>query len=76
MSTGEHFLDGLESEVRAELATADSGSALDLFASPESGWLVDPAEVQSEQTGLRSLLGAIQSLEAPRSAPGGPRPEA
>jgi len=67
MSSGRDpgFLDGLEGEVRAEMAVADASAALALFATPESGWLVDPAEVQIEQTGLRSLLGSVRALEAP-----------
>jgi hypothetical protein len=73
---GPGFLDGLEAEVRAEMAVADTRSALDLFASPGNEWLVDPAEVQSEQTGLRSLLGAVEALEAPRSSPSGTGPGA
>jgi hypothetical protein len=77
MTTGQRpdFLGDLESEVRAEMAAADARSPLELFMSPEGGWLVDPAEVQSEQTGLRSLLGAIEVLEMLRATPGAPRPE-
>jgi len=56
----------LEAEVRVELAVADENSAMSAFAAPESEWLVDPAEVQIEQTGLRSLLGAVRALEAGR----------
>lgn len=59
----------LEAEVQAELAVADATPALGLFDPRESEWLVDPAEVQSEQTGLRSLLGALRALEAPWSVP-------
>jgi hypothetical protein len=58
------------------MAVADASAALDMFATPESGWLVDPAEVQSEQTGLRSLLGAVRALEAPRSGPSAAAPDA
>lgn len=50
----------------SSLAVADASPALGAFSSPESEWLVDPAEVQTEQTGLRSLLGAVQALEAGR----------
>jgi len=56
----------LEAEVRLELSAADASPAMGAFATPESEWLVDPAEVQVEQTGLRSLLGAVQALEAGR----------
>jgi hypothetical protein len=59
----------LEAEVRGELAVADASPAIGVFSSPESEWLVDPAELQIEQTGLRSLLGAVRALEAGR----GPR---
>jgi hypothetical protein len=61
----EAFLHGLEVEVRAEITVAGATPALKLYAAPESDWLLDPAEVQSEQTGLRSLLGAVRALEAP-----------
>lgn len=62
-------LAGLEAEVGVELTTAGASSPLGLFAGPQDGWLVDPAEVQSEQTGLRSLLGAVRALEAGRDLP-------
>ena len=62
-------LQGLEVEVQVELAVAAATPALGLFDPSVSEWLVDPAEVQSEQTGLRSLLGAVRALEAPWSAP-------
>jgi hypothetical protein len=45
-----------------------------MTASGEPDFLVDRAEVQSEQTGLRSLLGGVRALEA--AAPGGPGPDA
>jgi len=63
MSSGD-FLERLETEVQADLSMAQSGApAAD---TPASEWLVDPEEVQEEQTGFGSLLGAIQALEGDR----------
>ena len=67
MSSGD-FLEGLESEVTADLAMAQAGApAAD---TPPSEWLVDPEEVQVEQTEYTSLLGAVQALETDRIDPG------
>jgi hypothetical protein len=67
MSSGD-FLEGLESEVNADLAMAKAGApAAD---TPPSEWLVDPEEVEVEQTEYTSLLGAVQALEADRTGPG------
>ena len=30
---------------------------------PPSEWTVDPAEVERDEIGLRSLLGAVEALE-------------
>ncbi|MFI5706924.1 hypothetical protein [Kribbella sp. NPDC051620] len=62
MSTpDEEFLGELEVEVDAELTTIEA-SRPDEFGPPE-GWLADPAEVEYEEASLRSLRGAIESLE-------------
>ncbi|MEV0800392.1 hypothetical protein AB0I34_22050 [Kribbella sp. NPDC050281] len=67
MSSGD-FLEGLESEVSADLAMARAGApAAD---TPPSEWLVDPEEVEVEQTEYTSLLGAVQALETDRMDPG------
>lgn len=67
MSSGD-FLEGLESEIVADLAMAQAGTpAAD---TPPSEWLVDPEEVEVEQTDYTSLLGAVQALETDRTGPG------
>jgi hypothetical protein len=64
-------LEELEAEVEADLALI-ANSRPDDAAAPETPdrWLDDPEEVQVEETDLRSLLGAVQALEAepPRDA--------
>lgn len=67
MSSGD-FLEGLEGEVDADLAMLQAGApAAD---TPPSEWLVDPEEVEVEQTEYTSLLGAVQALETDRTDPG------
>jgi hypothetical protein len=38
---------------------------------PVSEWLVDPTEVERDQVALRSLLGAVEALEAEPPHPDG-----
>ncbi|WP_173080737.1 hypothetical protein [Phytohabitans rumicis] len=52
------FLHELELNVKAELAMAESSQPED-----EAEWLFDPADAEREEVGLRSLLGAVESLE-------------
>ncbi len=60
--TGDNnFLTSLEAEVEVELAIAES-SEPDLSAGP-AGWLVDPAEAERDEVGLRSLLAAVETLK-------------
>lgn len=57
------FLHELERNVQAELAQAeDAVSEADM---PVDEWLFDPADAQLEEVRLRSLLGAVTSMEAP-----------
>ncbi|WP_328992789.1 hypothetical protein OG394_00900 [Kribbella sp. NBC_01245] len=55
------FLHNLEAEVEAELAMAESSHP------EESGgpatWLYDPTDVERDEVGLRSILGAAKALE-------------
>ncbi|NEA30495.1 hypothetical protein [Streptomyces sp. SID13031] len=70
MSTpDEEFLDGLEGEVDQDLTMIQT-SRPDVPGSPE-GWQDDPAEIEYEEASLRSLRGAIESLEG--KADGQPR---
>ncbi|TWD83229.1 hypothetical protein FB561_4389 [Kribbella amoyensis] len=64
MSTGPgEFLHGLEVEVEADLGMIADSRPEEAAAAPVTEWLVDPAEVEREQIGLRSLLGAVEALE-------------
>ena len=54
-------------EVAAELALADASYAQDALGQPQSEWLFDPIDIDREEIGLRSLLGAVQNLQAGRS---------
>lgn len=69
-------LNQLEIEVEAELTIARSAHADQQFGSDPAEWAYDPTDVEREEVGLRSLLGAITALEAdsrstpPTTAPG------
>ena len=58
--TGEAFLHGLEHTIREELIEAERSEPLD---TPFDQWRYDPTEVQREEIGLRSLLGAVEAVE-------------
>ncbi|WP_144122463.1 hypothetical protein [Catellatospora sichuanensis] len=58
------FLHELEVEVKAELSVAESSLPEEEAAAvPMDEWVFDPAYAQSEEVGLRSLLGAVEALE-------------
>jgi hypothetical protein len=58
------FLHELELTVRAELTLAESGPPEEEAAGePIDQWLSDPADDQRYETGLRTLLGAVEALE-------------
>lgn len=58
------FLQELELDVRAELTlAATSEPAAEAGRVPIEEWLLDPADAQRDEVGLRDLLGAVQSLE-------------
>ena len=61
--TGDNrFLDKLELEVEVELTVAESNRPDESTGGP-ADWLVDPAEAERDEVGLRSLLGAVEALE-------------
>ncbi|TDO43411.1 hypothetical protein EV643_118154 [Kribbella sp. VKM Ac-2527] len=57
------FLHRLEGEVEVDLDLIASSHPDEAMDEPASEWMVDPAEVQRDEIGLRSLLGAVESLE-------------
>jgi len=56
-------LHDLEAEVVAELTLAESSSPEEGIAVPAAEWQFDPVDVEREEVGLRSLLGAVNALE-------------
>ena len=57
-------LNELESEVEAELTLAESGRPDEQVSGvPIEEWLVDPAEAERDEVALRSLLGAVETME-------------
>lgn len=72
-STGEgDFLHELEQEVEAELDLAEASRPEEIMGLPSAEWPFDPMDVQREQVGLRSLLGAVEAMEGdgPRTSSG------
>ncbi|TDD26524.1 hypothetical protein E1218_12980 [Kribbella turkmenica] len=57
------FLHELETEVEADLSMVAASHPEETAVLPVTEWLVDPADVEREETGLRSLLGAVEALE-------------
>jgi hypothetical protein len=58
------FLHELEHHAAAELSLAESRQPDEEAAGvPIDDWLVDPADAQRDEIGLRSLLGAVEALE-------------
>ena len=57
------FLHGLEVEVEAELSIAQSRYPEDFSATPVTAWLVDPADGERYEVGLRGLLDAVKAVE-------------
>ena len=73
MSTpaGDHaFLHELERTVSMELTQAESGPPEEEAAAvPIEEWLSDPADDERYEFTLRSLLGAVQTLEESSGSP-------
>jgi hypothetical protein len=63
--TGDNaFLHALELNVRTELILAEtSPSEEEAVSVPIDEWLSDPADAQRYEASLRSLLGAVETLE-------------
>jgi hypothetical protein len=57
------FLHELHSEVEADLSMVESGRPREAVMVPPSDWTTDPAEIEREEIGLRSLLGAVETME-------------
>ena len=69
--TGDNaFLQELELDVRAELTLIETSQPEDEAAGlPIDEWLSDPADDERYEVTLRSLLGAVQTLEESSEAP-------
>ena len=61
--TGDNaFLHELELNVRAELTLAETSQPeQEAVGVPIDEWLVDPADAQRYEVGLRSILGAVEA---------------
>ncbi len=57
------FLYSLEIEVEMRLDLVRSSDPTEELAVPPAEWLFDPTEVEREEIGLGSLLGAIKAVE-------------
>ena len=68
---GDHaFLHDLERTVSMELTLAESGPPEEQAAAvPIEEWLSDPADDARYEATLRSLLGAVQTLEGSSGSP-------
>jgi hypothetical protein len=58
------FLHELENEVDADLTMIQASHPQEAAALPAGEWTTDPADVEREEIGLRSLRGAVEALEA------------
>jgi hypothetical protein len=63
--TGDNaFLHNLELNARTELTQAETGQPEEeAVGVPVDEWLLDPADAQRYEIGLRNLLGAVEALE-------------
>jgi hypothetical protein len=57
------FLSELEIEVKAELDLAESNGPEEVVGEASAEWLYESIDVQREEIGLRSLLGAVEAIE-------------
>jgi hypothetical protein len=53
----------LEVEVEAEVEMAGSSRLAADAATPPTEWMFDPIDVEREEVGLTTLLGAVEALE-------------
>ena len=74
--TGDNaFLHALELNVRTELTQAEAGQPEEeAVGVPIDEWLLDPADAQRYEIGLRNLLGAVEALEDGSGSRGHPSP--
>ncbi|MBO3749043.1 hypothetical protein J5X84_23445 [Streptosporangiaceae bacterium NEAU-GS5] len=61
----------LEADVAAELAMAEASHPEEVVNLPVNEWLFDPVDVEYDEVGLRTLLGAVETLESPAPHPTG-----
>jgi hypothetical protein len=64
------FLRSVEVDVEARLDMVAATGPIEYAALPAGDWQYDPTDVEREAVGLRSLIGAIESLEAGSEATG------
>src|SRR5262245_62873430 len=62
-------LPALEADVVAELAMVEASHPEQEMDLPISEWLFDPVEAEEDEVGLRTLLGAVETLESPAPHP-------
>jgi hypothetical protein len=60
------FLGDLEIEVRTELELAESSGPEEVVGQASAELLYESIEIQREEIGLRSLLGAVEAIEGDR----------
>jgi hypothetical protein len=60
------FLHRLEVEVEVEVGMAGSSHGEEALGTSPAEWLFDPTDVEREEVGLGSLLGAVEALESDR----------
>ena len=58
------ILTELEAEVETELTMARSSHPEEEIGEDPAGWAFDPTDVEREEVGLRSILGAVIALES------------
>ncbi|WP_433286222.1 hypothetical protein ACQPZQ_29835 [Pseudonocardia sp. CA-142604] len=57
------FLSELEIEVKTELDLAESSGPEGAAEQASAEWLYESIDIQREEIGLRSLLGAVEAIE-------------
>jgi hypothetical protein len=63
LSSEAEFLISLKADVAQELAIAHIDDPEQVRAVPQDQWLFDPSDLERQEIGLRSMLGAIEALE-------------
>lgn len=57
------FLHGLEVNIEAELAIAESSHPEDVSDTPVTEWLYDPTDGERYEVGLHGLLDAVEAVQ-------------